>query len=139
MKHSNAVAQKKWFAVCTIFTMCVLSGCVGITVQMQKTKHVYGSDDVPMMLPATSQELVQKQGQPVVVRSSESGQEYVYHAGYDWRGVAVWLLLPVPLMLPVGNLESVYIYSGEDRLVGGSYETNVEKNYGTIEAIVSTY
>jgi hypothetical protein len=64
----------------------------------------------------TIEQFISVWGQPKF-RGTDAGQEYlVYNRGVKWRGLLGFLIIPIPLLLPVGHNETK-LYFVRDRLI----------------------
>lgn len=114
-----------------LFTLVVgLSGCIGVqTVYNKKAKStllpawsVEGKYIGGKLINAdhvyTKQEVIDLVGKPRR-EWSEGDYEYLaYHNrddGWKWYGVIVWVIIPIPLVVPVGVEESILLFK-DDKL-----------------------
>jgi hypothetical protein len=112
-----------------IFAILV-SGCVGIGNYTQTQFKMARSSDPVMsktqsVLGRTKEQVRIAWGEPKAKFYDNENEVWTYHGKGDlaWRGIVVWIVLPIPLMMPVGsndvrvefNKEGVVIrlYAGE--------------------------
>jgi hypothetical protein len=87
------------------------SGCIGIslvagTKQVELSRNIgrrigdYGNN-----LPGTtSTDVLAKWGQPDSKIATDSGEVWTYASDiHSWRGIQLWLIVPIPLLVPVGH------------------------------------
>jgi len=94
--------------VLVILCSLLISGCAGVSTMPGSTLHVDGcSDGVEGLSPGkfnlTSSDIEKVHGKPDKIISTENGEQWYYPNGLKWRGVVVWIVVPIPLILPVGH------------------------------------
>src|SRR6187397_532527 len=91
-----------------VLMLALLPGCVGISfhgteqvVRNPRGDFPVDSADASGALPTSV--LLQRLGEPDDRVSLPTGAErWVYDGDMQWGGVVFWLLVPVPLLIPVG-------------------------------------
>jgi hypothetical protein len=114
--------------VLAILMATTISGCmIGVSnntfssISSVKQKH----DDI-----RTRGDVLERLGQPLRTEKLPNGREkYVYSGSLAWRGFVGIVILPVPLLLPVGFNELYYEFEGE-RLVHVTTEEMGSGFYG---------
>lgn len=97
-----------------------LSGCMGIATVPGSTHHqdgcsngsiAVGIGDHKYKLSKTDMERVY--GKPEKVVMAESGEQWYYQNGLKWRGIIVYVIAPIPLLVPVGHDFHIVNFKGE--------------------------
>jgi hypothetical protein len=86
------------------------SGCFGIslvvsTKQVELTKNIGPKigDSGNNSLGTTPTDVLAKWGQPDSKMATDSSEVWTYECDtHLWRGIQVWLIVPIPLLVPVG-------------------------------------
>jgi len=99
--------------------LLILSGCAGISYTLSTKEfthkgsyHVSGAD----VKISNKESALANLGEPNEVGILPSGTEkWSYHKSVAWRGIAIWIVVPIPLYLPVGynGLTLYFTSSGE--------------------------
>jgi len=96
-----------------ILTVCItllLSGCFGVQALSGATYHQDGCSDgsaavgigeAKYKLSVADMEKVY--GKPAKIVTTATGQQWFYPDGRKWRGVLVYVIVPIPLALPTGR------------------------------------
>lgn len=68
-------------------------------------------------------------GDPLVKTqlAAEGEEAWTYRGGLAWRGVALWVVVPIPLVVPVGHNTVTMRFSASGDLISGSAEQAAEK------------
>jgi hypothetical protein len=114
--------------VLAILMATALSGCmIGVSNNTFSNIEYVKQDQYAAR---TRVEVMEKLGQPLRTEKLPNGHEkYVYSGSLAWRGVVGIVILPVPLLLPVGFNELYYEFKGE-RLVHVTSEEMGSRFYG---------
>lgn len=119
------------------------SGCVGLVVHgneqhraenpilsLERARYL-GADGVPPIFPVpTKSQVLAAWGQPDRVETFGIGRErWIYRAGIRWNGLVVFLLIPIPLLVPVGSDHLALEFAG-DALVAAETLNNVPRAGG---------
>lgn len=67
--------------------------------------------------------LIEMWGAPNSDAADNGSRELVYDQKLAWRGVVVFLIIPIPLLIPMGHDEARFVFN-KDRLVKVSYVDN---------------
>ena len=59
----------------------------------------------------------------------DGSEARTYRGGVDWRGVAIWVVVPIPLVVPVGHNEVTMQFSASGDLISGRAEQAAEKGF----------
>jgi len=133
--HPQQIARR--LRVVPLLILCVLaSGCVGFNVTTTKTQSFehpeLGDRAYPHALRSTaawgsnaptytSAWLESHWGRPKAIRPAaapESGEVWIYSFDLNWNGAILFVLLPIPLEVPVGR-ERVELLVRDGRVVSG--------------------
>ena len=70
-------------------------------------------------------------GEPAarVSLAPDGSEAWTYRGGVAWRGVAIWVVVPIPLVVPVGHNEVTMQFSASGDLVSGRAEQAAEKGF----------
>jgi hypothetical protein len=114
--------------VLAILTATTLSGCmIGVSNNTFSSISSVGENHYDVR---TRDDVLERFGQPLRTEKLPNGREkYVYSGSLAWRGVVGIVILPVPLLLPVGFNELYYEFEGK-RLVRVMTEEMGSKFYG---------
>jgi len=102
-----------------IFFLYYLTGCVGLTTHTGTEKSVQQFSYYQAKregLVKDKESAIEYWGEPLRQTTEGNGIEtWHYRGGLAWRGIALWVIVPVPLMAPVGsnNVEMRFSPSGE--------------------------
>ena len=111
-----------------------ISGCVGFTSHL-------GTEEIPQQFAyyeASRDGFVKDKnsaleywGQPIskTQLDASGAEEWIYRGGLAWRGVALWVVVPIPLMVPVGHNMAKMRFSPSGELVRGRAEAADEKGF----------
>ncbi|MEO1406291.1 MAG: hypothetical protein AAFV54_07335 [Pseudomonadota bacterium] len=61
--------------------------------------------------------------------AAEGEEEWTYRGGVAWRGVALWVVVPIPLVAPVGYNTVKMRFSAAGDLISGNAEQAAEKGF----------
>jgi hypothetical protein len=128
------------FGVSVVAALC--SGCVGFAfhgnehhradnpILTADRAHYDGSDSSNRRFPVpTKNQVLAAWGKPDRIEMSSQGNErWIYENGIRWNGVVLFLLIPVPLLIPVGSDYMVVEYAG-DSVVAVETINNAVKSY----------
>lgn len=111
-----------------VLMAAMLSGCmIGVS---NNTFSQIGSVRNDQYNVSTRAEVLARFGKPLRVDALPNGHEkYVYSGSLAWRGVVGMVILPVPLLLPVGFNE-LYFEFERERLVRVTAEEMGSRFYG---------
>ena len=94
----------------------LLAGCVGISFHgSRRTADEPLSTVVPWLVagttqPADASRLLERLGEPEERKPQpDGGERWVYRGDFRWGGVALWLLLPLPLVVPIGRESQAFL------------------------------
>ncbi len=109
-----------------------ISGCVGFTSHLGTEESsqqftYYGAKRGGLVKDKNS--ALKYWGEPDSKSQSDAGgdEEWTYRGGVAWRGVAIWVVIPIPLMVPVGHNTARMRFSPSGELIGGRAERADEK------------
>ena len=83
-----------------------LVGCVGISALSETTEsssmyHYYTVTKDPIENQTDAERVL---GTPYrKVELPFGKEEWIYRNGYNWRGIVVWAIVPIPLLAPAGH------------------------------------
>jgi hypothetical protein len=110
----------------SLIAAALLPGCVGFAYF--GTEHMDGLDPTAVYeagnkRPVTEETLLRRMGEPDErLILSETKETWVYDRGLRWNGVALLVIIPIPLILPVGRDSDTFhmengIATSVDRIV----------------------
>jgi len=113
-----------------------LSGCVGVnTVGSIETTSLYvpraDESDYGRNVPRieTTSHALEHWGEPDQKIKLDNGQEeWIYNKCLDWKGVFVWALAPIPLVVPVGKENTTLTFSADGLFLMQRY-SDLHENY----------
>ena len=114
-----------------IISLLHLTGCVGLTTHTGTEKsvqqfHYYQSKRDGLV--KNKETAMKYWGEPLRKTKENSGIEtWHYRGGLAWRGIALWVIVPVPLMAPVGNNNVEMTFSPSGELINATAEAINEK------------
>jgi hypothetical protein len=103
-----------------------LSGCFGFgtlftdtnvvenPVISQKKGRLWFKTDKPRERPILASEVLDYWGEPDEIIKHDSTEVWIYQFGLRWNGLGVALIIPIPLIVPVGH-EELSLLIDEDR------------------------
>jgi len=108
----------------------LLSGCAGLTTHFgteashqqfsyYQAKRGEFSTDKATTLRAW--------GNPIKITKQGENEVWKYRGGTAWRGIVIWVLVPIPLMAPVGSNYVNMLFSPTGELISGTAEGMDEK------------
>ena len=109
-----------------------LSGCFGVSSHLstiEDTQKFAYYDAGRGGMVKDKESALKQWGEPIskVQLDDDGSEEWTYHGGLAWRGVAIWLVVPIPLMVPVGHNAAKMHFSPSGELVRGTAERAEEK------------
>ena len=113
---------------------CCISGCVGFSSHLgtEKTSQQFAYYEAKRGgLVTDKNSALEYWGEPTsrVQLDADGDEEWTYRAGLAWRGVAVWVLVPIPLMVPVGHNTAEMRFAPSGELISSSAEAANEKAF----------
>lgn len=120
-------------SIALIFTL--ISGCVGLgsytKTQFRSSQPFSTVMNKPQnQLPINKIQLLAAWGEPNAKRQEDYREVWTYAGKGDlaWRGIVIWVLLPIPLLLPVGN-NDVEITFDKDGVLKSVYLGEVDATF----------
>lgn len=107
----------KWTAV---LSACAhLSGCGIAVVAQYSTDH-----EIPLQRYPNKASVLHWMGQPNRVECRSAAQQvWTYESDPRWKGLFLWaLIIPIPLMAPIGKDRREFIFDGEETIAIKSNE-----------------
>jgi hypothetical protein len=126
-----------FYRLLLIGLLLLQAGCVGIslvtgTKQVELSKNIgrrigdYGNN----LSGITSAAVLAQWGPPDTKAVTESGELWTYKSDtYSWRGVQLWLIVPLPLLLPVRH-HMVQLEFTDNLLTNYTIDNAREKFFG---------
>lgn len=114
----------------------LLTGCVGVTTALstKKTTHqsAYYLSHGDMKIDDQASAL-RYLGEPEKIVNLQSGTEkWTYKKNVAVRGIYIWLIIPLPLVLPVGYNDLSLFFSSDGTLIYATSESGNEKGCVTM-------
>jgi len=92
-----------------------VSACIGTHFVHRRTIE-YGYPNQDTGLRETAEEILKYRGEPDKVRRIDEQEWWYYDRKVAWRGVVAWLIVPIPLLVPIGRNETVYEFNNGIRI-----------------------
>jgi hypothetical protein len=85
-----------------------VSACVGAAFIHGRTRE-YGQQLKESTVQKTVEEILKKRGEPDKIRCADEKEWWYYDRKVAWRGPVLYLIIiPIPLLVPIGRNETVY-------------------------------
>ena len=137
------MSNKVWVVI-FICLLQAVSGCVGVSTISEGRKYNYSTPRVyqsigeitsrqisslnkgsPVYTPIKAKKLVEIWGEPdsiefIDVKNGEILERWTYNRSVGWSGVVVWLVIPIPLLIPVGYRSTIMTIQ-DGNVIRGEY------------------
>ena len=114
----------------------LLAGCVGVTTALSTKETTHQSayylshGDIKINDQASALRYL---GEPEKIVNVQSGTEkWMYKKNVALRGIYIWLVIPLPLVLPVGYNDLSLFFSSDGALIYAISESGNEKGCVTM-------
>lgn len=118
---------KKSILVCLVALQSACVGGFGVFKTERGSYHPLGSkaeEQGVRLCSSTKADVLRLMGKPKREYTESSKNFLVYNSDVAWRGVVPWIIIPIPLMVPVGMNEVSFEFE-DDRLLRFWRETGV--------------
>lgn len=115
--------------------MAMTSSCIGVHLILgaaQHTKNKMPASGIGELQEQTGHpsraDFIRHWGNPYRKDSVDGSERWLYRSRYRrWRGLVVWAIVPLPLVIPAGRYKSTVVFSGDSTV---SITGQVDREYG---------